>query len=60
MITTSDFSAEAKAYAANLSTRIVLIDGLRLAEMMIDHNVGVSVEATYTVKQIDSDYFEER
>ncbi len=60
MITTSDFSAEAKAYAANLSTRIVLIDGIRLAEMMIDHNVGVSAEATYTVKQIDSDYFEER
>jgi restriction system protein len=60
MITTSDFTADAKAYAENLSTRIVLIDGVRLAEMMIDHNVGVSAEATYIVKQIDSDYFEER
>jgi restriction system protein len=60
LITTSDFTAEAKGYAATLSTRIVLIDGLRLAEMMIDHNVGVSAEVTYTVKQIDSDYFEER
>jgi restriction system protein len=60
MITTSDFTAEAKAYAATLPTRIVLIDGLRLAEMLIDHNVGVSAEVTYIVKQIDSDYFEER
>lgn len=59
MITTSDFTADAKAYTANLSTRIVLIDGLRLAEMMIDHDVGVSAEVTYIVKQIDSDYFEE-
>jgi restriction system protein len=58
MITTSEFSAEAQRYVANLPTRIVLIDGQRLAEMMIDHNVGVSVEATYALKRLDSDYFE--
>jgi restriction system protein len=58
MITTSDFSADARRYVENLSTRIVLIDGQRLAEMMIDHNVGVSVEATYALKRLDSDYFE--
>lgn len=59
MITTSDYSSDARAYVANLATRIVLIDGRRLAEIMIDHNVGVSAEATYTVKRLDSDYFEE-
>jgi restriction system protein len=59
LITTSDFSADARRYVENLSTRIVLIDGQRLAEMMIDHDVGVSVEATYAVKRLDSDYFEE-
>lgn len=57
MITTSDFSSDARAYAAGISTRIVLIDGQRLAEMMIDHDVGVSAEATYTIKRVDSDYF---
>ena len=40
-------------------TRIVLIDGQRLAEMMIDHGVGVSVEVMYAVKRLDSDYFDE-
>jgi restriction system protein len=59
MITTSEFSGDARRYVENLPTRIVLIDGQRLAEMMIDHNVGVSAEATYTVKRLDSDYFEE-
>jgi len=59
MITTSDYTAEARRYAENLPSRIVLVDGQRLAEMMIDHGVGVSVEVTYTVKRLDSDYFEE-
>lgn len=58
MMTTSDFSADARAYVANLPTRIVLIGGQRLAEMMIDHGVGVSAESTYTIKRLDSDYFE--
>ncbi|HET8700025.1 MAG TPA: restriction endonuclease [Gammaproteobacteria bacterium] len=59
MITTSDFSADAKRYIENLTMRIVLIDGQRLAEMMIDHDVGVTAESTYTIKRLDSDYFEE-
>lgn len=59
MITTSDFTRDARDYARGIPTRIVLIDGQRLAEMMIDHGVGVSVEATYTVKRLDSDYFED-
>jgi len=36
-----------------------LIDGQQLSEMMIDHDVGVSVVETYAVKRIDSDYFSE-
>ncbi len=59
MITTSDYTNDAREYVASLSTRIVLINGERLAEMMIDHNVGVSTEQTYAIKKLDSDYFED-
>jgi restriction system protein len=58
-ITTSTYTAEAKAYAENIDTKVVLIDGKRLAGLMIDFDVGVSVAASYVVKKIDSDYFEE-
>jgi restriction endonuclease Mrr len=37
--------------------RVVLVDGERLAALMIDHNVGVSDRETYAVKRVDSDYF---
>lgn len=57
-ITTSAFTAEARDYVGKISKKIVLIDGLKLAELMIRHDVGVSQEATYTVKRIDSDYFD--
>jgi len=59
MITTSDYSNDARQYVSNLSTRIVLIDGQRLAELMIDHDVGVSTERMFSVKRLDGDYFEE-
>jgi restriction system protein len=58
-LTTSSFSAEAMEYASFIDSRIVLIDGEKLAGLMIDAGVGVSNEATYEVKKIDSDYFEE-
>ena len=58
-ITTSAYSAEAIAYIGNIDTKVVLIDGKKLADLMIDFEVGVSVAATYAVKKIDSDYFEE-
>jgi restriction system protein len=38
-------------------TKIILIDGQRMAELMIDHNVGVSPLASYEIKKIDTDYF---
>ncbi len=56
-ITTSRFSSEAHEYVARIEPKIVLIDGEQLAELMIDHGLGVSVEAVYEVKRIDSDYF---
>ncbi|HTM93152.1 MAG TPA: restriction endonuclease [Flavisolibacter sp.] len=58
-ITTSNFSKEAITYASQMDTKIVLIDGEQLAQYMIDYNLGVSVQNTYEIKKIDSDYFEE-
>jgi restriction system protein len=58
-ITTSDFSDEAVKYASGIDTKIVLIDGETLADLMIDHNVGVSTVAAYELKKIDTDYFTE-
>ena len=58
-ITTSSFTREAVEYAALIDTKIILIDGIRLADYMIEHNVGASTIATYEVKRIDSDYFVE-
>jgi restriction system protein len=59
-ITTSNFTNEAKEYAERLtSKKIILIDGYKLAEYMIDFNVGVAVQELYEIKRIDSDYFEE-
>ncbi len=56
-ITTSDFSADARDYAARIDSKIVLIDGDQLAHLMIDHNVGVTPVANYEIKKIDLDYF---
>jgi restriction system protein len=58
-ITTSHFSAEAREYAARATTkRIVLIDGDELAQLMMEHGVGVTTVATYAVQKVDLDYFE--
>lgn len=56
-ITTSYFTNEAKDFASFIDTRIVLIDGKELAELIIDYNVGVSIRDTFVVKRIDTDYF---
>lgn len=57
-ITTSGFSREAEEYANIINSKIILIDGERLAGLMVDHNVGVSLLGVYELKKIDSDYFE--
>lgn len=58
-ITTSAFTSEAVDYAHRIGTRIVLIDARRLAELMFEHDVGVSPRRSYTVKDVDGDYFDE-
>ena len=58
-ITTSNFTKEAIQYALQMDTKIVLIDGEKLSQYMIDYNLGVSVQNIYEIKKIDSDYFEE-
>jgi len=59
-ITTSTFSKAAKDYTKlNHAFRVSLVDGLELARLMIDHNLGVSLVQRYDVKRIDSDFFTE-
>ncbi|MFZ1082461.1 MAG: restriction endonuclease [Candidatus Kryptoniota bacterium] len=58
-ITTSNFSKEAIEFTPKNETKIVLIDGQELAQLMIDHGIGVSTVSSYEIKKIDNDYFEE-
>jgi len=58
-ITTSSFTRDALDYVPRNETKIVLIDGEQLAQLMIDYNLGVTSMNSYEVKRIDSDYFGE-
>ena len=58
-ITTSSFTKEAMEYAPRNETKIVLIDGEQLTQLMIDYNLGVTVQQTYEIKRMDNDYFGE-
>jgi restriction system protein len=58
LITTSFFSQDALEYVQKIEKRIVLIDGKQLADLMIDHDVGVNIVQIYKIKRLDSDYFE--
>jgi restriction system protein len=58
-ITTSSFTKEALTYTPRNETKIVLIDGMQLAQLMIDYKLGVTVQHSYEIKKIDTDYFEE-
>lgn len=58
-ITTGTFSSEATTYVENIDPKVVLIDGRRLAEFMIDFDLGVTESSVFRVKRIDSDYFGE-
>ncbi len=59
LITTSTFSKDAEDYITRIERKIVLVDGQRMAKLMIAHNVGVTVMQTYEIKRIDSDFFAE-
>lgn len=56
-ITTSGFSNGATIYANSINSNVVLIDGDKLAELMIRYNLGVSVKQAYEIKKIDEDFF---
>ena len=57
-ITTSQYSKQAIEYAKSQHiAKVVLVDGARLAKLMIEHGVGVSPVSQYVIKRIDSDYF---
>jgi len=58
-ITTSSYSREAHAYVQNLDAKVVLIDGEMLTDFMIEVGLGVSLEQTFEVKRIDTDFFDE-
>ena len=49
----------AREFVAQVSQKIVLINGQRLAELMIEYGVGVSTRETYVLKRADEDYFAE-
>jgi restriction system protein len=58
-LTTSTFSKDARDYATSIDSRIILVDGKRLTELMVEFNVGVTGGTTYEVKRVDSDFFAE-
>ncbi|MDJ1471983.1 restriction endonuclease [Xanthocytophaga flava] len=57
-ITTSSFSKEALEYVPRNETKIVLLDGSQLTQLMIDYNIGVTTQHIYELKKMDNDYFE--
>ena len=58
-ITASSFSKDALDYKPMNDTKVILIDGMELANLMIEHNLGVAPMHNYELKKIDGDYFEE-
>lgn len=59
LITTSGFTGEARAYVQQIGAKVVLIDGEMLGKLMIQHGLAVATLATYEVRRVDSDYFDE-
>lgn len=57
LITTGSFSPEAYNYVSKIDMKIILIDGQKLSEYMIEYGVGVSSDRTYIIKKVNSDYF---
>jgi len=56
-VTTCTFSSHASEYVRHLPQRVILIDGERLCELMIEYGVGVRIARTITVKRVDEDFF---
>lgn len=58
-ISTSNYPKGAYEFVSSIEPKIILIDGKQLAELMIEHNVGLATKINYEVKKIDMDYFDE-
>jgi restriction system protein len=58
-MTPSNVSEGAREYVSRIDTKIVLVDGDTLTQLMIDYNIGVTTIAIYELKRVDSDYFTE-
>jgi restriction system protein len=56
-ITTAEYSKPAKDYVKDIQYKVILIDGQTLADLLIEHSVGVSTVASYEIKRVDGDYF---
>ena len=59
-VTTSEFDSGAVQKARQAHHKIILIDGIKLVDLMHQYNVGVQIKSTYEVKQIDEDFFQEQ
>ena len=57
-ITTSSFTKDALQFVQQIQQKVILIDGQQLAQLMIDYDIGVSLEKSYQVKRVDHDFFE--
>lgn len=60
LITTSKFTADAWKHVRRLGRKVILMDGRRLVELMMDYGVGVRDHETYVIKRVDEDFFTER
>lgn len=58
-ISTSDFTPEARDFVKNIDTKIILISGKQIAELMWEHDIGVAKSAIYDIKKLDLDFYNE-
>jgi restriction system protein len=58
LLTTSSFTGDAIEYSRKVPQKIVLVGGRTMADLMIEHNVGVVGKQHLSIKKIDSEYFE--
>ena len=54
---TSKFTKAAHDFVSMVPRRIILVDGMKLAELMVRHNIGVRIQESYQFKRVDCDYF---
>ncbi len=58
-VTTSTFSNQAREFVQHLSQRVILLDGQILADLTIEHGVGVRTSRAIEFKRLDEDFFSE-